>query len=169
MIANINVKFIWCVGHVIFKLFFCVCFRKRRNKERVRSAEGRRRLSNSSFSSLRASSPGRSGGGAGKRNSNPYPKPLPPFPARPPEHPVELARKLVVLGPNVIKAMGTGFYFLPTSFLGFLKPWEYPLWPDFFCVLQAMYPACRVSTYPGGSKETRPEGCPFITIRPHHL
>ena len=111
-----------------------MCFRKRRKKERVRSAEGRRRLCNSPFSSLRASSPGRSGGGEGKGNSNPYPKPLPPYPAPPPERPVELARKQTVLVPNVKKAMGTWLYFLPTSFPGFWKPWEYPLWPVFFCV-----------------------------------
>ena len=137
--SKYNVKFIWCVGHVIFELFFCVCFRKRRKKERVRSAEGRRRLYNSPFSSLWASSLWCSGGVAGKGNSNPYPKPLPPYPAPPPEHPVELARKLNVLVPNVKKAMGTWLYFLPTSFPGFLKPLEYPLWPDFFCVLFVLF------------------------------
>ena len=122
-----------------FLIVFLRVFPEKEKERKGRSAEGRRRLSNSPFSSLRASSPGCSSGVAGKGNSNPYPKPLPPYPAPPPEHPVELARKLTVLVPNVKKAMGTWLYFLPTSFPGFLKPLEYPLWPDFFCVLFVLF------------------------------
>lgn len=122
-----------------FLIVFLHVFPEKEKERKGRSAEGRRRLSNSPFSSLRASSPGYSSGVAGKGNSNPYPKRLPPYPAPPPEHPVELARKLTVLVPNVKKAMGTWLYFLPTSFPGFLKPWGYPLWPNFFCLLVVLF------------------------------
>ena len=58
-----------------FLIVFLRVFPEKEKERKGRSAEGRRRLSNSPFSSLRASSPGCSSGVAGKGNSNPYPKP----------------------------------------------------------------------------------------------